>query len=98
MAKRPDLSAHQQKIVGRYYANKDAIMEAKLGEVVSELYLATADGKNPKRLWTTARTALKNIGVEPAQADRICDEQDLQALAALVGRVSGRGGPRGRGG
>ena len=30
MAKRPDLSANQQKIVGRYYANKDSIVETRL--------------------------------------------------------------------
>ncbi|MEQ8318145.1 MAG: hypothetical protein RIE77_05880 [Phycisphaerales bacterium] len=90
MAKRPDLTANQQKIVGRYYANKDAIIETRLGEVVSELYIATAEGKQAalKRLWNSARAALKQKGVAQAQIDRIVDEQDLEALAALAGRVS----------
>ncbi len=90
MAKRPDLSANQQKIVGRYYANKDAIVETRLAEVVSELYIATAEGKAAplKRLWNSARAALKQKGVPDAQIDRIVEAQDLKALAALTGRVS----------
>lgn len=90
MAKRPDLSASQQKIVGRYYANKDSIVETRLAEVVSELYLATAEGQPApiKRLWNSARAALKQKGVPDAQIDRIVEAQDLKALAALAGHVS----------
>lgn len=90
MAKRPDLSANQQRIVNRYYANKDAIVETRLGDVVSELYLAIAEGKQApiKRLWNSARAALKQKGVPDAQIDRIVEEQDIKALAALAGQVS----------
>ena len=90
MAKRPDLSANQQKIVGRYYANKDSIVETRLAEVVSELYMATAEGKQAalKRLWNSARAALKQKGVAQEQIDRIVDAQDIKALAALAGQVS----------
>ncbi|NRA58574.1 MAG: hypothetical protein HRU13_10730 [Phycisphaerales bacterium] len=90
MAKRPDLSANQQKIVGRYYANKDSIVETRLAEVVSELYMATAEGKQAalKRLWNSARAALKQKGVPQEQIDRIVDAQDIKALAALAGQVS----------
>lgn len=90
MAKRPDLSATQQKIVGRYYANKDSIVETRLAEVVSELYIATAEGKQApiKRLWNSARAALKQKGVADAQIDRIIEDQDLKALAALASHVS----------
>ena len=90
MAKRPDLSDHQQKIVGRYYANKDSIVETRLAEVVSELYMATAEGKQAalKRLWNSARAALKQKGVAQEQIDRIVDAQDIKALAALAGHVS----------
>ena len=90
MAKRPDLTAHQQKIVGRYYANKDSIVETRLSEVVSEVYLAMAEGKQAalKRLWNSARAALKQKGVTEAQIDRIVEEQDIKALAALAGQVS----------
>ena len=90
MAKRPDLTANQQKIVGRYYANKDSIIETRLAEVVSELYIATAEGKQApiKRLWNSARAALKQKGVAEAQIDRIVQAQDLKALAAIAGHVS----------
>ena len=90
MAKRPDLSANQQKLVGRYYANKDSIVETRLAEVVSELYMATAEGKQAalKRLWNSARAALKQKGVAQEQIDRFVDAQDIKALAALAGQVS----------
>jgi len=90
MAKRPDLSANQQKIVGRYYANKDSIVETRLAEVVSELYIATAEDKQAalKRLWNSARAALKQKGVADPQIDRIIEQQDIKALAALAGNVS----------
>lgn len=90
MAKRPDLSHNQKRIVNRYYANKDAIVETRLGDVVSELYIATAEGKQApiKRLWNSARAALKQKGVPEAQIDRIVEAQDLTALAALAGQVS----------
>jgi mevalonate kinase len=90
MAKRPDLSANQQRIVNRYYANKDAIVETRLGDVVSELYIATAEGKQAplKRLWNSARAALAQKGVPQEQIDRIVGGQDLKALALLAGQVS----------
>lgn len=90
MAKRPDLSHNQQRIVNRYYANKDSIVESRLADVVSELYIATAEGKPApiKRLWNSARAALKQKGVPQEQIDRIADAQDLKALAALAGHVS----------
>ena len=45
MAKGRDLSASQSKIVKRYYDNLDTAMTQKLGEMVSDLYLAETPAK-----------------------------------------------------
>jgi hypothetical protein len=57
MPKGQDLSRYQQKVVNRYYANIDTITLTKLGEMVSDLYLA--EGKAADRLWTPRRDRIE---------------------------------------
>ncbi len=49
MAKR---SSYQDRIIKNYYQNFDAIMVQRLGEMVTDLYLA--EGKARTRLWDRA--------------------------------------------
>lgn len=84
MAKRPDLSGTQKKIVDRYYQNRETIGANRLGELVSELYLAIGDEKKSARLWKQAATALKNTGAQPATVERLVAARDLDALARLA--------------
>jgi predicted transcriptional regulator len=88
MGKRPDLSTGQKKIVDRYYQNRDSISANKLGELVSELYLAIGDEKKSARLWKQAATALKNLGVTPEEIQRLTEGNDLNALARHAGATS----------
>lgn len=88
MGKRPDLNRSQKKIVDRYYQNRDTISANRLGELVSELYLALGDEKKTARLWKQAATALKNLGVSPAEITRLTDNADLEALAKHAGGTS----------
>lgn len=87
MAKGQHLSNHQRGIVKRYYEHRDSIMANKLGEIVSELYLAT-DAKKAERLWKSARTALENTETAPAVIDQIVGSKDVRKLAEIVGRLS----------
>jgi len=82
MAKR---SAHQQKIIRNYYENRDQIMLQKLGEMVTELYLA--DGKKRERLWERAATALENLEVPRKQIDHIVASDDPSLLADQLNRL-----------
>lgn len=75
-----DLSRHQQKIVERYYDHRDSIMLTKLGELVTELMLASTDAARD-RLWKRVATAMKNLKVPPKAADRILETRDPEALA-----------------
>ena len=82
MAKRPDLTHTQRKIVNRYYEHLDTISVQKLAEAVSELYLA--DGKSAERLWKRVETALAKTGAGDARVRQILATRDVSALAKLV--------------
>ena len=75
-------SPHQKGIIKRYYEQKDNISTQKLGEIVSDLYLAESAAK-ATRLWASAKTALLNLGATPAQVDKIVASRNLDALAKL---------------
>ncbi len=78
-----DLSAHQQKIVNRYYEHHDTIQSTKLQELVSELWLADSD-KAKARLWGKAQVALMRMGVDANRVASVVGKQDMEALAKLV--------------
>ncbi len=63
MAKK-EYSAYQSDVIGHYYRNLDNIMLQKLGELVSELYLADSDTKKEK-LWQRVNSALINLDIKP---------------------------------
>src|ERR1700748_3180704 len=77
-----DFSAHQQKIIKRYYQNIDAISLQKLSETVTELYLA--EGKKRERLWKNAAAAMEKMGVQPARIESIVKSNRPELLAELV--------------
>jgi hypothetical protein len=87
MAKGQHLSAHQQKIVKRYYNNLDAISLAKLGELVSELAVCT-DEKKAAKLWERAGLALDKSDADRAAAKRIVETRSVKGLAELVAKLS----------
>lgn len=83
MAKRPDLSHTQRKIVDRYYAHHDTIQLTKLQELIGELYLA-ADAKAAEKLWKRAETALRAAKVEEVTVARATAARDAKQLAQVV--------------
>lgn len=85
MAKRPDLSSHQRKIVNRYYEHLDTISVQKLQEAVSDLYLA--EGKAAERLWKRVETALAKTTANDASVRAILEKRDVTALAELLARI-----------
>ena len=83
-----DFSAHQQKIIKRYYQNIDAISLQKLSETVTELYLA--EGKKRERLWKNAAAAMEKMGVQPARIESIVKSNKPELLAQLVQEMQGK--------
>jgi len=79
MAQR-EYSQYQKKVISRYYQNLDKIALQRLGELVTELYLAETDTKKD-RLWGQVQKAMENIKVQPAIAQHILKSKNVQILA-----------------
>ncbi|MHC4913331.1 MAG: hypothetical protein ACYTE5_10100 [Planctomycetota bacterium] len=75
-----ELSTYQKAVISRYYDNLDTIMLGKLGELVTELYLADTSAKK-ERLWQRAQKAMKKLKVPPAIIDHIMEKQSVEILA-----------------
>ncbi len=73
-------SDYQKSVISGYYDNLDTIMLAKLGELVSELYLADTEAKK-QRLWQRAKKAMTQLKIKPAIIDHIMEKQDVEILA-----------------
>jgi hypothetical protein len=74
------LSSYQQNIIKNYYANIDNISLQKLGEMVTELYLADSD-KKKERLWDRVHKAMVKLKIRPAIIEHIMQKRDIEILA-----------------
>jgi hypothetical protein len=77
--------SYRDKIIRNYYENREDLMIQSLSEVVSELYLASAE-RARAQLWRRAETAMRNLKVAEPEIARIIQNHDLAALAKLVSR------------
>jgi hypothetical protein len=75
-----EYSHYQKKVISRYYQNIDQVALQRLGELVTELYLADTD-KKKDRLWGQVQKAMENIKVQPVIAEHILKTRDVKILA-----------------
>ena len=80
-----EYSKHQQKIIKNYYDNKDAIALQRLGELVTDLYLA--EGKARQTKWKQAISAMEKLGVGASQIEHLVEQDNPALLANLVEEV-----------
>lgn len=73
---------YQDKIIKRYYDNRDDIMRQKLAEMTTDLYLA--EGKKRAQLWKRIVTALTNLGVKQERIDQLVASDNPSLLAQLL--------------
>ena len=83
-----DYTRHQQGIIKRYYANQDTLQLQKLGELVTDLYLA--EGKKRERVWKSVVTAMQKLGVPQSRIDHIVAQGKPELLANLVKELQGK--------
>ncbi|HET6575743.1 MAG TPA: hypothetical protein VFG68_19235 [Fimbriiglobus sp.] len=83
-----DYTRHQQGIIKRYYANQDGIQLQRLGELVTDLYLA--EGKKREKVWKSIVTAMQKLGVPQSRIDHIVAQGKPELLANLVKELQGR--------
>ncbi|MEX0977314.1 MAG: hypothetical protein WDZ48_00585 [Pirellulales bacterium] len=74
-------SKYQDKIIKNYYRNRDAIALQRLGELVTELYLA--EGKARERHWKNIVSVLEKLKIPPARIAHL-EKQDNPALVAKL--------------
>jgi len=79
MAKK-EYSQYQRSVISGYYDNLDTIMLGKLGELVTELYLADSKAKKD-RLWQRAHKAMVKLKIPPAIIEHIMQKKDVEILA-----------------
>jgi hypothetical protein len=73
---------YQEKIIKRYYENREEIMQQKLAELTTDLYLA--EGKKRAQVWKRIAAALTNIGVDPSRIDKLIAANDPAQLAEFL--------------
>ena len=72
-------SNYQQRAIKNYYDNRDAIMVQRLGDLLTDLYLA--EGNARKRIWERAATALEKLGVKPDEVKKLVGSDNPALLA-----------------
>ena len=75
-------SPYQQRVIRDYYRNQDAILIQRLGDLVTELYLA--EGKARVRLWKRAATTLEKLKVPADQVQHVVQSDNPALLANLL--------------
>lgn len=80
---------YQEKIIKNYYQNQDAILLQRLGEQVTELYLA--EGKARVKQWERVRASLEKLKIPASRIDHIVKSDNAalvaQALEELLAKA-----------
>lgn len=77
-----ELTKYQQSIVKNYYENLDTALVQRLGEQVTDLYLA--EGKKRAKLWESIVKSLVKVGVPQKRIDHVVASDDARQLATLL--------------
>lgn len=74
---------YQKRVIRSYYRNREAASTQRLGEIVTELYLATSE-KKAEQLWKQVEKHLKSAGANETWVGNVVRERNLEALAEIV--------------
>jgi hypothetical protein len=77
-----EYSPYQEKIIKRYYENRDSIMQQKIAELTTDLFLA--EGKKRTQVWKRIGAALTQLKVPQEIIDELTAADDSAALAEWV--------------
>jgi len=82
-------SKYQQKVIKRYYENRDTIALQRVQELVTELYLAS--GKKREKHWDSVALHLSKLGVKPDVLAHLRSEDKPELVAGLVKKLMEKG-------
>ncbi|MCA9164915.1 MAG: hypothetical protein KDA62_18110 [Planctomycetales bacterium] len=77
---------HQEKIIKRYYDNREAIAVQRVQELITELYLS--EGKKRQQHWKNMALHLEKLGVKPAQIEHLVQQDNPELIAKLLQELS----------
>jgi len=80
-----DFSKFQQKVIKRYYDNRDDIALQRVQELVTELYLS--EGKKRTKHWDSMALHLGKLGVKPDVIDHLRKQDKPELVANLVKKL-----------
>ena len=86
-----DYSPYQQKLIGRYYDNFEAIKIQRLSELATEIFLA--EGKKKEKLWKQVEEILVALQVPQPRIEHFMAQQNpslIPEIAAELGRKTGK--------
>lgn len=73
---------YQEKIIKNYYQNQDAILLQRLGEQVTDLYLA--EGKARTKKWQQVAALLEKLKVPAARIEHVTKSDNPALVAKLL--------------
>ena len=73
---------YQEKIIQRYYDNRDDIMRQKLADMISDLYLA--EGKKRTQLWKRIVAALTHLKVPATRIEHLVASDNPTLLVKFL--------------
>ncbi|MCC7085470.1 MAG: hypothetical protein IT427_10725 [Pirellulales bacterium] len=78
----PEYSKYQQKVINNYYNNLDTVHLQRLGEQVTEIFLA--EGKARAKRWKDIAKLLEKMKVPQTRIDNIIKQDNPTLLATLL--------------
>lgn len=78
-----EYSNYQKKVISRFYENRPALDEQRLGELVTNLYLATGE-KQKVKLWKSVEDTMNRLKLPPTRIAHVLEKQDPALLAEVV--------------
>lgn len=77
-----DRTPYQDRIIKNYYRNLDAILVQRLGDLVTDLYLA--EGRKRTQLWKRVDAAMSKLNVPESRRKHILQSDDASLVANLL--------------
>jgi hypothetical protein len=78
-------SSYQDRVIRNYYQNRDDIMLQRLGELVTDLFLA--EGQARARLWKRVAEVLEKLKVPKPEIQHLVRSQNPTLVANVLKRL-----------
>jgi hypothetical protein len=78
-------SSYQNRVIRNYYENRDDIMLQRLGELVTDLYLA--EGQARTRLWKRVAQVLEKLKIPKSEIQHLVGSENPALVANVLKRL-----------